>query len=302
MSNLKRYYEFHQEGTKENAPVIVFVPGVCAGAPMFEDALKYFLPDFKVLLLNNPGVNGAPMWWVMSVEKIATHIEAILDKLEIESCYLVGHSMGGFITQRLAQNATRFYPKVVLMSTSYGGPFTEGDLVRVTNHVKGGVEHIEKPRKDDLQEQALKMVFSEKFQRETPEKFEAFKEHYHAHYPGQSIHMRHFWCGAHFNGYREAHTIKNETLVIHGEEDHLVHFDGGLLLAKQIPSATLWRIPECGHFPFVERDDIYPRIKDYLLGESVGEMVEKDEAPEQNILGTNQTFKMLQNMWEGWKK
>lgn len=302
MTQLQPYYKYYIEGTKEDAPTIVFVPGVSSGTALFESALPHFLPDFKVLLLNNPGIGGAPMWLTMSVEKLATHVEEILSKLGIKTCFLVGHSMGGFVTQRLLLNGKFAYPKAILMSTSYGGPFTETDLVRVTSHVKDRVSALKATTKEDMKEEGLRMMFSDHFLNEKTAEFEVFRKHYQENLPSESVHMRHFWCGAQFNGYKDAHKINNDTLVIHGNEDHLVHVDGGLLLARQIPHARYLEIKNCGHFPFVEDKMIYGRMKDYLLGAEVGELIEKDEVPHANSNTGNQTWTMLQNIWEGWKK
>lgn len=302
MRDLNKYYEFHTEGVSDDAEVVVIVPGVSGGIYMFEAALKFFLPNYKVLLLNNPGIGGAPMHWMMTVEKLADLFADILTHLGIHKCHIVGHSMGGFTAQKLLlQDPTRF-DKAVFVSTSYGGPFSQKDATRMSSHVSEKVKGIDVRDKEMLRNEALKMVFSQQYVENHPNKFEAYAKYYNQNTPQEAVRVRHFWCGAHYNGFGQVHKIAHESLVIHGNEDHLVSFDGGRLLARQLQNARLWEIDACGHMPFVEKDNFYQRIIDFLNGERVGVEVEKDEPPHETELTPHGTWNMMSSLLKGWKK
>lgn len=57
--------------------------------------------------------------------------------------------------------------------------------------------------------------------------------------------------------------IKNETLIIWGENDQLFSVEQGEAAARIMPNATLYRIQDAGHLPLMDQPDIFNKA---LLG------------------------------------
>jgi len=267
-------YEYITEGTAPDAPTLVILPGLGAGAWMFLEAACHFLPQFKLLLWNNPGVGGTSLPTHLKVEDIADSVVAVLNELDIKSFFLFGHSMGGFTAQTLAHRYPERVKRMVLMSTSYGQPQSQKDARRfLKDAMIEGVRFTLKG-KESIKERLKKFV-SPSFLNHKPEEFVAMVQKVEENYSGKDVVRAHFICGSLFTSVPWVREVQTPTLVIHGQDDILVTPEGGQALAQQLGQAYYWGIKQCGHFPFWENPRVYPRMKDFLLGEGVGEKVQQ---------------------------
>ena len=292
MENIEQYFEYYKDGAAETAETVVFVPGVACGAFLFRDALKYFLPRYKVLLLNTPGVNDIPLPMNLTVEKIADIYIKVMEHLNIKKCNLIGHSMGGFVSQVIAASKPDMVEKIAMISTSYGRPSTVGDSLSLIGDV--GTDIFELADGREGRRKSVEMVIGDKFKREKPEEYESFCDFYIDSVPKKSIVVRHLVCGAQYSGYDKLEKIKHKVLVVHGESDTLIKARSGKKLAAKLSNSTYWELPECGHFPMIERDDFYLRIVDFLAGSDVGVKV-VDEHEEHGTHYVKEMFKHMFN-------
>ena len=99
----------------------------------------------------------------VSIENIADDVAELLDKLEFEAAHILGISFGGFVAQEFALKYPRMVKKLVLASTSFGGP----------NHVAPSIEVLaafastEGLNSSARIRQYLTMAFSPNFVRDT---------------------------------------------------------------------------------------------------------------------------------------
>ena len=281
----------------ENAPWLLIVPGVSGGVFMFEEAVKFFEKDYRIVLFNNPGIGGAKMMWDMTVDKLAQTFLDVMSDLGIEQANAIGHSMGGMTLQTMALAQPQKFSKLVFVSTSYGGPFTENDVERLSEHLRCKAKKLS-PKK--WRSEAMKEVFSSDFIQNNEEKLLNYIDFYEQKTGSDAVRARHFLCGAHFSSFGRVHLLPHKSLVVHGKEDHLISFAGGEKLAEQLPNARLWAIDNCGHMPFVEKTDFYPTLYDFLSGKLVGCEVVHGVPPriEQTSTRSNIT-NLIQNLMRG---
>jgi pimeloyl-ACP methyl ester carboxylesterase len=261
---VKPLYEHHPGPA--GAPTVVCVPGVNGGAYMFRGGLPRLLRHFSVVLLNNPGVAGVPLDGTPSIDLLCANVAKVLDHLNLPRVHLVGHSMGGFVSQRLALTAPQRVHRLVLLATSGGGLLTEADLARAMIDLLPSALADRK----DLNAQparATRYAFAPNFPVAHPAEFAAYEALYADHYPGEEATRRHFLCGARFSSWGEAHKITAPTLVVHGKADRIVGVEGGRWLAGQIPGARYWERAGQGHMLMIEAPTLYDRIADFLLGD-----------------------------------
>lgn len=280
-TELPKYYEYYGEECAPDAETILFLAGVGCGAVLFRDsALEKFYPKYKILLINNPGLGGTTCPMMPSVEAIAGMVGEVLDTLEIEKCHIVSHSMGGYVAQRLTLNYPDRISRMVLMSTSYGGPQNKKDIQRLTKEVGMDIFEFKKSLKTGG-DKAIRFTMSPNFPDLEPETYKEFVKFYSATRPDESIIQKHFWCGSRFDNYRDAHKIETPCLVIHGDKDRLISVNGGRRLASQLPNNRYLELADCGHFPFIERHTMYEIIKAFIEGdETMGEHKSQDPVPE----------------------
>lgn len=300
MRKILNHAEFYEEGTVDDTPVLLMIPGVSCGGWFFQDALKYLLPDYKVLFFDNPGTQDKEMPMFLTIEDLVERVVKVLDEAGVQKCHVLGHSMGGFTAQELALRHPERVKDLVLVSTCYGGPFLQKESKRLSSVVMPRLKEFKLASKGES-DADYRFIVSDKFA--SSQKYEEAYQFYMKHKPPQHVVARHFSCAARFSSYGRVHTLQNRVLVVHGDEDHLLDVEGGLLLARQMSNAWFWKVKECGHMPMVELDNFYPRVLDFLAGNDVGEKFPQD-SPGSVSDNHYHTFNLFKNaffsMLKGW--
>jgi len=262
-------FEFYEEGASANAETVVLLPGVDCGAYLFREAVPLFLPAYKVVLFNNPGIEGVPVPPLLNVEKIADQVIAGLKKHGLKKCHLFGHSMGGYVAQTVALKEPELVDKLVLVSTSLGGAQTIRDAERVVGELKGGYTELLDYSKKGYRKR-ISYCTGEVFYQKHKKEFDAFVDFYYEHRSPRKLTAQHFICAAKFSLWGEVQRIQHATLVMHGDEDHLIDMQGGQDIAAYLADARFLQMKGVGHFPMAELKDFYVPIKKFLSGEDVG--------------------------------
>lgn len=288
----KNVYEYHKAQVATSR-VLVCIAGVSEGAFRWYESLPILTKYFNVVLFNNPAVDGSPDKITFTVEEQAEEYQHILNLLEIESYYLMGHSMGGFISQRMALNNPHKINKLVLIGTSFGSFQSEIDvknIMNTKNTIKKSIHNLKS------HQQLMKMqdfTFTEEFQNTHPEVIEKYlDEKLNKYKLMKRVLISHFVAGGRHSSVGETQNITAPALIIHGTKDRMVNISGGINLAKTIPNAQFWQIKDAGHTPFVENVKIMEQICDFLLKESqIGDILEKDFILTDDILLKDKIFR-----------
>ena len=117
-------YEFHYDfwGNRDN-PLIIFLHGFLGDSHEFDDVIPLLSDQFCSLTIDLPGhgktrVLGGEEYYTMPAT--AQALIYLLDQLKVETCALVGYSMGGRLALYLSLHFAQRFSKVVLESTSPG--------------------------------------------------------------------------------------------------------------------------------------------------------------------------------------
>ena len=85
-------------------PCIVLLHGYLETCEVWEGFADRFLHKFRVLTLDLPGHGKSGTWGrVHSMDELAGAVEAVLEVESIQRIFLVGHSMGGYVTMAFAE-------------------------------------------------------------------------------------------------------------------------------------------------------------------------------------------------------
>ena len=120
LTNYKFNYSFKVNKEK---PIIIFLHGFMGNIHEFDEAIKLLFNDFSYLTIDLPGhgktqVLGDDECYTMA--STAQAIISLLDKLNINQCYLIGYSMGGRLALYLTLHFPHRFIKVILESSSPG--------------------------------------------------------------------------------------------------------------------------------------------------------------------------------------
>ncbi|WP_405104385.1 alpha/beta hydrolase [Paenibacillus sp. FSL K6-1217] len=101
--------------------VIVLLHGFCGSAEYWEKVIPGLTAHYRVIApdLRGHGASDAPLG-AYTIEQMADDVLSLLNALEIPECYLLGHSLGGYITLSFAQrHASRLKGFGLIHSSGY---------------------------------------------------------------------------------------------------------------------------------------------------------------------------------------
>jgi pimeloyl-ACP methyl ester carboxylesterase len=171
----------------------------------------------------------------------------ILDALDIESAHIVGVSMGGMISQRIAIAAPARVRSLTSVMSSSGAPKLPG----AKSHVASAMLARPKSAKlEDVVDHSLRlfqMIGSPGFPQDPKEMRERMTASAKRSYHPAGVARQLLAIVADTQRYKDLAAITAATLVIHGTDDPLVPIACGKDTANRIPNADFVAIEGMGH-------------------------------------------------------
>ncbi|MBR59329.1 MAG: hypothetical protein CMH54_15095 [Myxococcales bacterium] len=233
-----------------NGPPVLLVHGFNSDKESWLLTAGVLKRHYRLIIPDLPGYGEASL---IPREEAGASLQAerlgkFLDALKIKAAHVVGHSMGGGISLRLAYDAPHRVRTLSLLCspspTHYESPFTKA--------LKSG-HNLLLPRTSSEYDQLLKLGFEKKpyfpstiwayLADRTIQKSEVLTELFHG------------WIDGYKNQQlpNDLETLQVPTHVLHGEADRIIALDSSRELAQRIPKAAFTMIRNVGHMPQVER-------------------------------------------------
>jgi 4,5:9,10-diseco-3-hydroxy-5,9,17-trioxoandrosta-1(10),2-diene-4-oate hydrolase len=265
------YYEAGKPTDLGGGLPLVMLHGGGPGASAWSNfgaALPGFAADFRVLLVDQPGFGDSDKPEVVGnyFRHSAGYLREFLDELAIDRIHLLGNSLGGGTAARFALENPKRVGRLVLMGP--GGLNLNVLSADPTEGVKRLMDFGANPTREALRAFISTMVVDQSLVTD-----ELVDERLaDATKPGAREAMASM--GASFwnpdtseDGmiWREAHRIRQHTLLTWGREDRVNPLDGALAALKLIPKASLHVFPNCGHWAQVEAADEFREVATAFL-------------------------------------
>ena len=248
----------------EGEPVIL-VPGFASGAWSWSWQTADLSSCFQVITFDPRGVSRSKLHdgAKVSIELLADDIASLMDELAIGTANLLGISFGGFVGQQFAIKYPDRLKRLVLASTSFGGP----------NHVMpstetmasfaetGRLNSAERIRKN------LVLAFSEDFAVQHADEVERFCTLREQNPLADDVYRQQLSSAMTFDVEDQLSQVLTAALVISGDRDTVVPFPNSVNLAARLPNAKLAVIADAGHMAFIERAEEFNRIVAKFLKE-----------------------------------
>jgi len=263
---VKLYFEETGHGTP-----IVFVHELAGDYRSWETQLRYFGQRYRAIAYSARGylpsdVPEDPAYY--SQEIAANDIVSILDHLSIEKSHVVGLSMGGFATLHFAFRHSDRALSLTVASCGTGAEkdreaeFRKGLEQAVTElGTKGMTAFVERFAHGPTRVQ---------FEKKDPRGFAQFKQELSEHSATGSANTLLGVLAKRPSLYDlvdEMNAIKTPTLLLAGDEDWPC-LNPALLMKRNIPTAALSVLPNCGHTLNLEAPDQFNR----LVGDFIAQM------------------------------
>lgn len=249
-------WSIHYSEAGEGHPLIMLHgsgPGA-SGWSNFAPNIGSLSRNFRVLAVDMPGWGDSDA----ATHDQSDHVSALLqfmEALELEKAALVGNSMGGLIALRTAA----LYPEKVTHLVTMGSPGPMGPNLfgpaGLTEGLKILIKGYKNPDFETMRELANVMTFDPTL---ASDEMTADRSSDASRRPD---HLKNFLEGFGRPGYMPRSTadtiatISAPTLLLHGRDDRVVHYENSLHLCALIPDSRVHLINRCGHWVQLEHTE-----------------------------------------------
>ncbi|MDQ4053221.1 MAG: alpha/beta fold hydrolase [Actinomycetota bacterium] len=266
------YYEAGSPTDAGGGLPLVMLHGGGPGASAWSNfgaALPAFAASFRTLLVDQPGFGHSDKPPVVGnyYRHSADYVVQLLDELGIDRVHLLGNSLGGGTAMRLALSHSDRVGRLVLMGP--GGLSLNLFHADPTEGVQRLMDFSANPTREALRAFISTMVVNQALVTD-----ELVEERFaDATAPGAqeaiaSMGMS-FWNPETAEDgmlWREAHQLRQHTLLTWGREDRVNPLDGAMVALKLIRKAQLHVFPNCGHWAQIEAADEFAEVATAFLG------------------------------------
>ena len=235
---------------------LVLVHGFLGSSDMWSPQIKFFKDNFRVIAPALPGFGKSnAIDSCDSIKCMAKAILNLLEKKEIKNFNLLGHSMGGMIVQEMTKLAGEKILKLICYGTGPRG------------NIPGRFETIDQSReklKINGLEVTANRIAKTWFIDEDKAKYfylcdEAGKQTSIEATDNGLIAMKNW------NGVKNLKNIKNETLIVWGNQDKAYNFNQVETLNNNIPNSDLKIVDGCSHNVHLEKPEEFNIIVEEFL-------------------------------------
>jgi pimeloyl-ACP methyl ester carboxylesterase len=251
------YYRIEGKGE----PVIL-IHGFAEDGTIWDRTITDLSKDYKVIVpdLAGSGRSTGSMENV-SMDSMAEHINLILEKENIESCFMIGHSMGGYITMAFAE---KYSDKLKGLGLFHSTAFPDNEEKKSARNKN--VEFIKKHGAAKFVQQAIPNLFSDLTKKEHPE------------YVDNLIDKYSNFSAIALVAYTEAMRDRPDrsevlkkfpkpVLLIIGEYDTAIPIEQSMKLCKLADFAYIYIAARSGHMGMLEEPEYcLEAIRDFLSG------------------------------------
>jgi pimeloyl-ACP methyl ester carboxylesterase len=235
---------------------LVLVHGFLGSTDMWKPQIEHFKKNFRILTPALPGFGKSNK--VKSCDSIECMAKAILNSLKIrqvEKFNLLGHSMGGMIVQEMTRLASDKILKLICYGTSSRG------------NIPGRFETIDESR-EKLKMNGLAATANRIAKTWFINKDKA-KYFYLCENAGKQTSLEAADNGLiamkNWSGINNLKDIKNETLIIWGDQDRAYNYSQVETLKNNISNSSLKIINGCSHNVHLEKPDEFNNcVSDFL--------------------------------------
>ncbi|MGA8027900.1 MAG: alpha/beta fold hydrolase [Bryobacteraceae bacterium] len=240
----KLYWEEHGRGTP-----ILLIMGLSFTHEMWFRVLPWLGDRYRLILFDNRGMglSDCPKG-PYSIRQMAADAGAVLDAAGVPAAHVVGASMGGMIAQEFVFQHPDRVLSLVLACSTYSGMFGKWPHF---NRRPRGIRWAKATRME--RENALAaLLYAESTPRERLQ--EDFEVRCQCRWSYRGF-LNQLAGVLVWNSYRRLPRTKVPTLVLHGDEDHLIPPENGKVLASRIPGAQFHLLPKAGHILITDQPE-----------------------------------------------
>jgi len=142
---------------------VMLVHGFGEDGNIWKNQTEFLKEKFHIIVPDLPGSGQSEMIDDMSIEGMAEVLHSIIHEENIETCTLIGHSMGGYITLAFAK---KYWNHLHAFGLVHSTAFADSEEKKSTR--KKGIEFIKQHGAFEFLKTATPNLFSEEFKENQP--------------------------------------------------------------------------------------------------------------------------------------
>ena len=249
-------YAYSDEGS---GPPIILLHGLEMDSSLFDHQVEALRDSYRVVTIDAPG-HGDSATVPLGIDfwQYAEMVAGVADQLGVGPAVWGGQSMGGFTILRLALAHPERVKGLILIDTQAHSE----DPDKLAQYEAFLTVSLDQGVSDDLVNILMLVFFSQPYA-EKPESEVWRKKLLAIDVPGAHAMIRAVFDRD--DVHARVGEITIPSVVIHGEEDMAIEIERGEELARDLPDATLVRIPNAGHAsPWEQPAPVTKAIQDFL--------------------------------------
>jgi pimeloyl-ACP methyl ester carboxylesterase len=226
VNDIQVYYEVKGEGFP-----LMMIMGLSGNIDWWDPRMIRGLSrNFKAVMFDNRGAGRTNMSDRMyTIELLADDTAGLMEALRISRAHILGISMGGMIAQELALNYPQKVEKLVLCSTTCGGPKAIVASQEVLDVLTADVSGLSA---EEVAKIIVPFCLTEDFMANNPDLIEVVTRQILKAPISKEAYRRQLNAIMQFDTYDRLSQIQVPTLVLRGKRDILVPPENGSILAN----------------------------------------------------------------------
>jgi len=228
-------YRIGKGGLSESRESVLFIHGAGGGQYTWSYQKRFFEKRFNPIIIELPGHGASEGEGEEEIGRYAEHVASFLKTLALSKVFVVGHSMGGAITQTIALTHPEMIKGIVLVGT--------GARLRVLPLILSGI-------KTNFEE-TVRKINELCFFRETPSWLTERSLEGLMQCRSAVLYGDYLACDR-FDLMKEVEKIDCPTLILCGREDGMTPVKYSQFFLQRIKGSRLEILPEAGHMVMME--------------------------------------------------
>lgn len=271
----------YQEFGDAAKPPMILIHGYTASvyvwktvAPILADA------GFRVIAIDllGFGYSEKPSWFDYSIQSQARMVSRFMDRLGIGKAVIVGSSYGGAVALNLALDKAESVEKLVLVDAVCNDDPKNHPLLKLAS-LRGVGETITPFLLDSKAFLRMRMrstLAKANHAMITDDRIESIRRPLFAADGHRSVlATSRNWSANRLE--QDAHLINHQTLIIWGDQDHVIPIKNGYKLHEEILNSRFVILKDCGHVPPEEKSEIFTDLVTEFCHDRKGRVTESTD-------------------------
>ncbi|HBS85609.1 MAG: hypothetical protein A2W91_14400 [Bacteroidetes bacterium GWF2_38_335] len=242
-----------------NGKPVVFLHGYLESKEIWNDLITSLKNRFRIIAIDLPGHGKTGVFSdVHTMDFMAEIVKKVLNHLKIQSCYITGHSMGGYVALAFAEKYSEMISGLCLF---HSHPFSDG-ADKKESRLKE-VELIENGKKDLIYKVSIPNLYADENLEKLKDKLQ-FSMNTAFATPAEGVTAALKGMRARRDKSEVLYKLRNKSFLIIGKKDNLIPCEKLIDLAEKhnLEHALL---ENSGHMGFFEEPAETLRIMNNIL-------------------------------------